>query len=190
MTFGNLAGRYSTIVVDPPWPLQGIGNYKGNGFKRALPYDEMTLADVREFPFGDLAGPFAHAFVWATHKHLPLALEMLGIQGFAYRWTGVWHKDGGPQLPGMPRLNCEFIVYGNRGGESARAGMFDDTRAFNACFNASRGRHSEKPAYFYQLLERVTPAPRIDVFARRRHAGFDAWGNEVEEHCQQHLGLV
>ena len=40
--------------------------------------------------------------------------------------------------------------------------------------------HSRKPQIFYQMLCRSTPEPRIDVFARKRHYGFDAWGDQVE----------
>jgi len=45
-------------------------------------------------------------------------------------------------------------------------------------FEAPRGTHSEKPARFYQLLRAWTPKPRIDIFARNAHEGFDGWGDE------------
>ena len=34
---------------------------------------------------------------------------------------------------------------------------------------------------FYDLLRRATPGPRLDVFGRRRIAGFDSWGNEATD---------
>ena len=34
--------------------------------------------------------------------------------------------------------------------------------------------------YFYELIRRVARRPRVDIFARRRHEGFDAFGNQVE----------
>ena len=42
-----------------------------------------------------------------------------------------------------------------------------------------RTRHSEKPSLFYEILKNNTKEPRIDIFARRKHDGFDSWGLEV-----------
>ena len=45
-------------------------------------------------------------------------------------------------------------------------------------------KHSEKPEEFRRLIERATAnmssRTRIELFARERIAGWDAWGNEVE----------
>lgn len=57
-----------------------------------------------------------------------------------------------------------------------------------AYFKAKRRKHSEKPDVFYANILKVTNAPRIDIFARKRHYGFDAWGNEVEK--QQQIPLI
>ena len=58
---------------------------------------------------------------------------------------------------------------------------FDSIKAFNVANNWPRGAHSEKPEGFYDLLRRVTQAPRLDVFGRRRIAGFQSWGLEAPE---------
>ena len=41
-------------------------------------------------------------------------------------------------------------------------------------------RHSEKPEFFQDLIEKVSEAPRLEMFARRYRMGWDVWGNEVE----------
>lgn len=43
-------------------------------------------------------------------------------------------------------------------------------------------RHSQKPEEFRQLIARATKGlrPRIELFARTRVPGWDAWGNEVD----------
>ncbi len=47
-------------------------------------------------------------------------------------------------------------------------------------FFAPKGAHSVKPAEMRRMIERVSYAPRIELFAREPHEGWDAWGNEVE----------
>ena len=168
-------GGYSVIVIDPPWPYARIG-YKN---KQLTPipdcYPLMDLSDIAALPIAGLAAEHCHLFLWATQKHLRRAFTLIEDWGFTYRRMMVWHKEPqGVQLPGLPDYNCEFILHGSRGRP-----QWEDVKKFKLCFTARRGRHSEKPAEFYQLLERVTPPPRIDLFARKRHRGFDAWDNEV-----------
>ena len=53
------------------------------------------------------------------------------------------------------------------------------TKAFKTVLRGERREHSRKPAEFYDLLLRVSPEPRLDIFSRENHDGFDAWGNET-----------
>ena len=39
--------------------------------------------------------------------------------------------------------------------------------------------HSRKPISAYRIIEAKTASPRLEMFARARRAGWDAWGNEV-----------
>jgi N6-adenosine-specific RNA methylase IME4 len=41
-----------------------------------------------------------------------------------------------------------------------------------------RGPHSAKPEAFLDLVEQMSPAPRLEMFARRDRLGWDTWGNE------------
>jgi len=41
-------------------------------------------------------------------------------------------------------------------------------------------RHSEKPAAMVDFIEGISPAPRLELFSRRKRMGWDVWGNEVE----------
>lgn len=45
-------------------------------------------------------------------------------------------------------------------------------------FTWPRGKHSEKPEAFLDLVERVSPGPYLELFARRDRLGWDTWGNE------------
>lgn len=48
-------------------------------------------------------------------------------------------------------------------------------------FEWPRGRHSEKPTEFYSLVEKLSPRPRLEMFARKEREGWAVWGNEVND---------
>ena len=41
--------------------------------------------------------------------------------------------------------------------------------------------HSRKPDQLYDVVERCSPGPYIELFARHARRGWCQWGNEVEE---------
>ena len=40
--------------------------------------------------------------------------------------------------------------------------------------------HSHKPEEQYAIIERCSPGPYLELFARRKRPGWHSWGNEVE----------
>jgi N6-adenosine-specific RNA methylase IME4 len=67
----------------------------------------------------------------------------------------------------------------------ARAGSdWDGDKVDTRWWEWPRGRHSEKPEAFLDIVESVSPAPRLEMFARRQRLGWDTWGNEALEHVQ------
>ena len=82
--------------------------------------------------------------------------------------------DAPVEQVGLPQYNCEFCLYARQG-----APQFVETKAFNVCFTAERGAHSEKPDYFYDLVRRVTAGRRLDICNRRAIPGFVGYGQEA-----------
>lgn len=167
-------GKYSTIVVDPPWPMEKLErNVRPNQF--AFDYPTMSIEEICAFDVViNSAADDCHLFLWSTQKHLPHSFSILNAWGFRYVFTMVWHKSGGFQPYNLPQYNCEFVVYARKGTPK-----FLETKAFSTAFEAPRAGHSVKPSEFYDLLNRVTPSPRIEIFSRNNRDGFSSWGNEV-----------
>ena len=166
-------GKFECVVIDPPWEMQKIErDVRPN--QVAFEYPTMTADELATFDVAGISADDCHLFCWTTHKHLPLAIDLLHTWGFRYVCAMVWHKPGGFQPIGLPQYNCEFVLYARRGSPS-----FIDTKAFPCCFNAPRKEHSRKPDEFYDVIRRVTQGPRIDVFSRESREGFTTFGNEA-----------
>ena len=181
-------GRYATVVIDPPWHMDSVGWRDKSGPKGEIAYPTMTYEGIAALPVTSTLADDARLFIWTINRYLPLTFGLLGHWGAEYSFTMTWHKSGGFQLPDGPSFNGEWIVVGRKGRPS-----FNETKAFSTANYWPRGAHSEKPEGFYDLLRRVTPGPRLDIFGRRRIAGFDSWGNEapdgpaLPDHYQQVL---
>jgi N6-adenosine-specific RNA methylase IME4 len=168
-------GKFGTIVIDPPWPMQKI---ERDARPNQVAFEYPTMTEDELVAFGDRVNDAAaddcHLFMWTTQKFLPMSLRLLDAWGFRYVLTMVWHKPGGFQPIGLPQYNCEFCIYARRG-----APAFVDTKQFATCFDAPRREHSRKPDEFYETVRRVTVGPRIDIFSREERDGFEQFGNEV-----------
>ena len=169
-------GTYDVVVLDPPWEIAQSGvcisDTHKSGYK-PLNYPTMSVEEIKELevPCAD----DCHIFLWTTQQFLPKAFEILDHWGFEYACTFTWVKNGGVKPPDRPMYNTEFCIYARQGKPK-----FIDTKQFFTALVASRGKHSEKPEEFYDLLRRVTAGRRIDMFNRREIEGFDTWGKESQ----------
>ncbi len=170
-------GRYRTIVIDPPWPMKKIIREEAPN-QAGFDYPVMSLDEIKALPIADLSvSSGAHLYLWTTQKYLPESFEVLKNWGFTYIFTMVWHKTGGFQPFNLPQYNCEFVLFGRKGNLP-----FLDTKAFSTCFGGQRREHSRKPEIFYDLVRRVSLAPRIDYFSREKREGFEQYGNETNRY--------
>ena len=161
-------GGFATILVDPPWPLQ-------SGEKH---YRTMSLARIKALPVGHLAARDAHLWLWTTNALLPKAYEVAEAWGFTVRSPLTWVKfrlglGGRYQL----RNATEQLLFCTRG----RAPL--GSRSQPTWFNAPVQEHSRKPAEQFAIIERVSPGPYLELFARRRpesNQPWAVWGDQVD----------
>lgn len=97
-----------------------------------------------------------------------------------------WHKLGSPGMGFHFRSNTEHVLFGVRGEITIPTHLRQPT-----LFAARKGAHSAKPDRFYEMVERVSPGPYLELFSRRRRYGWDVWGHEAptEQASQAEMGL-
>lgn len=73
----------------------------------------------------------------------------------------------------------ELCLFGTRG----LTGLVRDVPSVILAPHPKDGRgriiHSAKPDELHAIAERLSPGPRIELFARRARAGWTAWGNQA-----------
>jgi len=191
--FGLPALRYCAILADPPWRFrtwdkrEAIRTPTGTAVSAAVHYRTMTIEDICALPVGDIAAADCSLFLWITWPNLLDALTLIEAWGFAYKtcafaWTKahagqveMFQDDIADQmgLGYWTRANSEVCLLATRGRpkrvhKDVRQAIIEPRRA-----------HSRKPSCVYQRIERLVDGPYVELFARSRRAGWDAWGNEV-----------
>lgn len=164
------AGGYRCIAADPPWQERGGG---GRGAQEHYPLLSTPdiIATMLRAPCWRPAGD-SHLWLWVTNNFLADGLLVMQALGYRYVTNAVWAKDR-QGLGQYLRGQHELLLFGVRGQLPAVV-------AAPSLISAPRRAHSEKPVESYRLIETVSPAPRLEMFARQRREGWDAMGNEVE----------
>lgn len=117
--------------------------------------------------------PKAHLWLWVLNQHVDWGYIVARAWQFEPQQMFTWKKPG--LGTGTFQCNTESVLLCRKGGPAGNA-----FRASGGTgFDWPRGRHSEKPAAFFDLVERVSPGPYLEMFARTRRDGWDAFGNEV-----------
>lgn len=180
--FGDLDPPYATIVADPPWaydegwPKSNGQGQKGNKGRQPLAYSSMTVDEIEAMPVGDLAEPNAHLYLWTTNRYLRDAFGVATAWGFRPAQVLVWCKPPRGLGPGGAfSVTTEFVIFARKGTLPAKE------RVDSTWWLWPRQGHSTKPAGFLDVVERVSPGPYAELFARAPRLGWDSWGYGFEE---------
>ncbi len=172
----NIDKKYRTIYVDPPWEERGGGKIKRGADRH---YDLMSMAQLEALPVKHISDEDGcHLYLWVTNNFLEKGFKLLKAWGFEYITLITWQKDRfglGQYYRGITE-HCIFactkkrLPYKTINGKRQQGvtGFFEPKTV-----------HSAKPAKMREMIEKVSYAPRIELFARQQVEGWDCWGNEV-----------
>ena len=174
---------YRCIAMDPPWLERGGGKSKRGADRH---YDLLPTPDIVRVirMSGVVPDPSGcHVWCWVTTNYLPDGLRVFRELSIRYVRSFVWVKEHEDKLQmglgqyarGAHEL-CLFGVVGDGIGiRLPTASTVLDVH------RAPRTKHSRKPLSFYaDVVEKVSPGPRVELFAREPMHGWSHWGNEVD----------
>lgn len=183
--------RYSVILADPPWRYSDKSLHRGGAERH---YPTMSIKEIARLNVQAIAKPDCVLFLWVTDPFIARGVHQyiaerwgFTIRSKAFTWiktTSEFEQPRGMKPPkgirlawGMghwTRANPEVCWTCTRGKpKRADAGV-------HSVIHAPRGEHSAKPPEARDRIVKLCgDVPRIELFARERVEGWDAWGNEV-----------
>jgi N6-adenosine-specific RNA methylase IME4 len=186
LRFSTTAGtKFGTVLADPPWRFTNRTGKMAPEHKRLRRYGTMTNEEIMELPVASTVADKAHLYLWVPNALMPVGLEVMERWGFRYVSNLVWYKvrkDGGPDRRGVGfyfRNVTEVILFGVRG---TNVRTLEAGRRQPNIIVSQKGRHSEKPAEQYQIVESCSRGPFLELFARTPREGWHQWGDECERH--------
>jgi N6-adenosine-specific RNA methylase IME4 len=135
----------------------------------------MTLKEITALPVQRLSAESSHLYIWTINKHVRVTYDVMEAWGYTPSMLLTWCKTPAGIGPGRQYASTtEFVLFGWRGPQER-----EPKRIERNWWNWPRGKHSEKPEAFQDIVEQVSAAPRLELFARRKRLGWDGWGNEA-----------
>ncbi len=180
---------FKTILIDFPWPERGGGKIKRGADRHypVMPVKQAALTILRAWAQPGFGEPDegCHLYFWVTNNFLPAGLRVIDQLGFDYKTTITWAKPY-YGLGQYFRGQTEHMLFATRGkGLDLRREHTDDRNASTLLpaewprDEAGKRIHSAKPVEAYELIEKCSPGPRLEMFARQAREGWSVWGDDI-----------
>jgi len=166
----QLAGKFTTIVIDPPWDWGDEGDVNQMG--RAKPdFASMSIDQLEKLPVAALADSDCHLYLWITNRSMPKGFRLLEAWGFRHVTILTWPKPSFG-MGNYFRGQTEHVLFGVKGSL-----MLKRKNASTLLPAWKRGRgHSAKPPEFLEFVESCSSGPYLEMFSRSQRQGWTAWG--------------
>lgn len=179
----QVVGGFATILADPPWRFSNRTGKVAPEHRRLDRYSTMSLDAIKAMEVKDVAARNAHLYLWVPNALLVDGIAVMEAWGFRYVSNIVWakrRKDGGPDGRGVGfyfRNVTELLLFGVRGSMRTLA----PGRSQVNMIETRKREHSRKPDEQYELIEKCSTGPRLELFARHARENWTVWGNESSE---------
>jgi len=161
--------KFGTIYADPPWRYDNQATRASTNNH----YRTMNPDEIAALPISQLAADDSHLHLWTTNGFLFECKDIMESWGFSYKSIFVWVKPS-YGLGNYWRVAHELLLLGVKDS----CPFLDQSQM--SWIEAERERHSTKPSVIREIIEKVSPPPYLELFARRGVEGWTVWGNEIE----------
>ena len=167
--------HFGVLYADPEWKFKTYSEEGKLDTSAENHYTTSALDVIKSRDVPKISAKDCVLFLWATVPMLPQALEVMAAWGFKYKSHVIWEKDRGGTGYWFTNWH-ELLLVGTRGQIPAPA-LGDQ---WPSVIKAPRGKHSEKPDKFYELIEAYFPnVPRLELNSRKARKGWERWGFEA-----------
>lgn len=160
--------KYDVIVIDPPWDVPFH-----------TPYQTILATDIAQMPLKSIMNKDCVVFIWTPNSQLETALSISRGWGLRYKQLVTWCKSYGLGRP--PYTATEHVIMATKGSPKRPHIEYEGYTLFNWLYTKKKPKHSEKPDCFYDLIDKIFNGEKIDLFARKKREGWDAWGDEISD---------
>ena len=171
--------KYGVIYADPPWSFKTYSE-KGKDRSPEKHYPVLSIADIIRLPVDRIAKDNAVLLMWVIDPLLDQAFKVIDAWGFKYKTVGFTWAKSNKTKPGFftglgywTRGNPEMCLLATKGKPKRLS------KSVPQLVIDQRREHSKKPDIMYKHIENLLEGPYIELFARQKVSGWDAWGNEV-----------
>lgn len=184
--------KYNIIYADPPWkytekniPPLSYNTKNGKYFGVSDHYDTMDVEEIAKIPVTNITDKNCALFLWGTFPNLKEAVYIIESWGFRYVTVGfTWIKTVSTGKPFFgigyyTKSNAEVCLLGMKGS------MKPVSNKISSVIMSKLDEHSKKPLETRnRIVDLFGDVPRIELFARNRFDGWDAWGDQVSDTIQ------
>jgi N6-adenosine-specific RNA methylase IME4 len=146
---------FGSLYVIPPWPV-------------GLPFQESFVEELTALPIPSLAAEDAHLHLWTTNAYLFACESLFRAWGFIYKSVLVWIKPTSGEGDYWQGAH-EFLLLGVRGALS----FLDHNHL--SWFEAELSTDGTKPKEVRTMIERVSPAPYLELFGKEEIQDWTVW---------------
>lgn len=168
-------GRYRVVSLDPPWRYaKNAAMADVDGRRGEVDYPDMSLEEIVALDVPQWLEDDAIVWLWFTNAHMIEAAKIIEAWGLDLKTILTWKK---------PRFGTGDWLRGQteHAALCVRGSPTVVLTNQSTILEAPAREHSRKPTEFYDLVDKLCPGTKLELFAREAREGWVTHGVDVDK---------